>query len=106
MDSKERAIYQELNQAEILEFLRQNKKKDRFVPEWIEAADSKKVSKLSEILQTWMKSQLKDEGTNLLNDLFNSRKTIKEKPSLTTNLDKKFKMENFDLIVWEYITKK
>ena len=106
VDSKERAIYQELNQAEILEFLRQNKKKDRFVPEWIEAADSKKVSKLSEILQTWMKSQLKDEGTNLLNDLFNSRKTIKEKPSLTTNLDKKFKMENFDLIVWEYITKK
>lgn len=106
VDSKERATYQELNQAEILEFLRQNKKKDRFVPEWIEAADSEKVSKLSEILQTWMKSQLKDEGTNLLNDLFNSRKTIKEKPSLTTNLDKKFKMENFDLIVWEYITKK
>ena len=106
VDAKAKATYQELNQAEILEFLRQNKKKDRFVPEWIEAADSEKVSKLSEILQTWMKSQLKDEGTNLLNDLFNSRKTIKEKPSLTTNLDKKFKMENFDLIVWEYITKK
>ena len=52
-----------------------------------------------------MKSQWKDEGTNLLNDLFSSRKTIKEKPSLTANLDQKFKMENFDLIVWEYISK-
>ena len=32
--------------------------------------------------------------------------SVQEKPSLTTNLDKKFKMENFDLIAWEYITKK
>ena len=62
-------------------------------------------TKLSGILQSWMKSQWKDEGTNLLNDLFSSRKTIKEKPSLTANLDQKFKMENFDLIVWEYISK-
>lgn len=105
VDAKAKATYQELNQAEILEFLRQNKKKDRFVPEWIEAADSEKITKLSGILQSWMKSQWKDEGTNLLNDLFSSRKTIKEKPSLTANLDQKFKMENFDLIVWEYISK-
>ena len=105
VNAKDKATYQELNQAEILEFLRQNKGKNRYVPNWIEASDSEKISKLSEIIQSWMKSQLKDEGTNLLNDLFNSRKTIKEKPSLTTNLDQKFKMENFDLIVWEYITK-
>jgi len=106
VDEKQAATYQELNQAEILEFLRQNKKKERFVPSWIEATDSEKISKLSGILQNWMKSQYNDEGANLLNDLFTSRKTIKEKPSLTTNLDQKFKMENFDLIVWEYITKK
>ena len=105
VDSKISATYQELNQAEILEFLRQNKKAKREVPAWIEAADTEKISKLSGIVQKWLSSQLKEEGTNLINDLFATRKTVKEKPSLTANLDQKFKMENFDLITWEYIQK-
>lgn len=32
--------YQELNRAEILEFLRTNKSKERYVPDWIESNDS------------------------------------------------------------------
>ena len=104
VDDKERTTYQELNQAEILEFLRQNKKKDRFVPEWIEATDSDKVSKLSEILQKWMKNQMKHDVYSSMKDI---RKIIAARRSgkIEPTLDEKFKLENFDLIAWEYISK-
>lgn len=49
------ATYQELNRAEILEFLRTNKSQERYVPDWIESNDSERISKLSEILKEWMK---------------------------------------------------
>ena len=99
------ATYKELNQAEILEFLRQNKNQPRFVPEWIETTNSEKLSRLSEVLKTWMKSQVKSEGKNLINELFTTKKSVMFRPAMTENLDTKFRLENFDLIVWEYITK-
>ena len=95
----------ELNGAEILELLRKNKMKERFVPEWIESEASERVSRLSEILKSWTRSQFKEEGQNLLDDLFTTQKTVAEKPSLSAKLSQKFKMENFDLIVWDYISK-
>ena len=97
--------FKELNQAEILELLRKNKKADRFVPGWIESSDTTKIAKLSDILKSWTQSQFKQEGRSLLNDLFTTSKTLAEKPSLTINLKDKFQLENFDLIAWEYISK-
>ena len=105
VDARRPAAVKEYNQAEILEFLRKNKKMDRFVPDWIEAPNAEKIAKLSEILRRWTQSQFKEEGQNLLDDLFSTQKTVAEKPSLTTKLSQKFKLENFDLIVWEYISK-
>ena len=100
--------YKELNRAEILEFLRQNKKQDRFVPEWIETNDSERLSKLTEILQNWMTQKVPQQATNAILDIARSRKgitkpTAKEKDAKL--LEEKFKLENFDLIVWEYVNK-
>ena len=105
IDPKLPATYKELNQAEILEFLRQNKNQLRMVPGWIDSTNSEKLNKLSNILKTWMKSQVKSEGKVMLNELFTTKKSVMFKPALTENLDNKFKLENFDLIVWEYISK-
>jgi superfamily II DNA or RNA helicase len=105
VDAGRPAVVKEYNQAEILEFLRKNKKMDRFVPDWIEAPNAEKIAKLSEILRRWTQSQFKEEGQNLLDDLFSTQKTVAEKPSLTTKLSQKFKLENFDLIVWDYLSK-
>ncbi len=106
------ATYQELNRAEILEFLRTNKNQERFVPEWIEANDKERIGKLSAILQAWMKSKVPQQATAIILDtakshkgrgLFVKSKAQEEKGKL---LEEKFKLENFDLIVWEYVSKK
>lgn len=99
------ATYQELNRAEILEFLRQNKLKERFVPEWIETNDSERLSKLTDILQTWMKMKAPQQAIVERKNRFHSKGGEQKKSADEASLDKKFQMENFDLIVWEYISK-
>ena len=98
------AEYQELNRAEVLEFLRKNKKNDRFVPQWIETNNSERLTRLSEVLQSWMKVKMRDEAyavrrdpRKMLADIRAGKKVIP--------LDEKFKLENFDLIAWEYVSK-
>ena len=104
------ATYQELNRAEILEFLRTNKNNERYVPEWIEANDSERISKLSAILKEWMKSKIPQQATSIILDIAKSHHGgLFAKPKAGTDKDKlleeKFQLENFDLIVWEYVSK-
>lgn len=105
VDKTKAAIYRELNRAEILEFLRQNKGADRFVPQWIETGDKDKLERLSAIMQDWMNSQIpKEATTNVLSFLKSSKLTKKSQTTSDGLLEDKFKLENFDLIVWEYVT--
>ena len=99
------ATYKELNRAEILEFLRQNKHQERFVPEWIETNDSERLSKLTEILQTWMTMKAPQQAIVERKNRFHSKGGEQKKSADEQSLDKKFQMENFDLIVWEYVSK-
>ena len=99
------ASVKELNQAEILEFLRQNKRRERFVPDWIEEANPEKVERLSYILREWMAKQCHGESLSMLMNMRASVKPMKERLAKTENLDEKFKLENFDLIAWEYVSK-
>lgn len=96
--------FKEINKAEVLEFLRQNKKQERYVPEWISNNDEERVGKLSEVLKEWM--HIKAPGVaieNLKNML--KRKTISSPADKKQQLlEKKFQIENFDLIVWEYVS--
>ncbi len=105
VDTNLPATYQELNRAEILEFLRQNKAQERFVPDWIETNDSERLSKLTEILQTWMKMKAPQQAIVERKNRFHSKGSEQKKSAEEISLDKKFQMENFDLIVWEYISK-
>lgn len=112
MDTHLPATYQELNRAEILEFLRTNKSQERYVPDWIESNDSERISKLSEILKEWMKSKVPQQATSIILDIAKSHKAgglfanPKKKDTKGKLLEEKFKIENFDLIVWEYVSKK
>ena len=108
VDTNLPATYQELNRAEVLEFLRQNKKQERFVPEWIETTDHERLSRLTEILQSWMQSKVPEQATAVILQLAKTRKgTVRPHANekSTRLLEDKFKLENFDLIVWEYISK-
>ena len=100
------AEYQELNRAEVLEFLRKNKKNDRFVPEWIEANNSERLTKLSNILQAWMGIKAPQVAIRNIKDIL-KRKKVNSSNSIVPKkplLEEKFQVQNFDLIVWEYIT--
>ena len=99
------AIYQEQNRAEILEFLRTNKNQERYVPDWIESNDSERISKLSEILKEWMKMKAPKQAVSNIKNMLRSKK-VETKPKISSEtVENKFKLENFDLIVWEYVTK-
>lgn len=106
------ATYQELNRAEILEFLRTNKNQERYVPDWIESNDNERISKLLGILKEWMKSKVPQQATSIILDIAKSHKAgglfanPKKKDTKSKLLEEKFKIENFDLIVWEYVSKK
>lgn len=105
------ATYQELNRAEILEFLRTNKNQERYVPDWIESNDNERISKLLGILKEWMKSKVPQQATSIILDIAKSHKAgglfanPKKKDTKSKLLEEKFKIENFDLIVWEYVSK-
>jgi len=107
-DTRLSTTYKELNRAEVLEFLRKNKNQDRFVPEWIETNNKERLQKLLSIIQQWMESKVPQQATAAILQIAQSRKTIHKTTKQEKNaqlLEEKFKKENFDLIVWEYVSK-
>lgn len=106
VDDSNTPIYRELNRAEVLDFLRQNKSAERFVPQWIETGDTAHLTRLSKIMQDWMSTQIPQKAKSSAVALLKSNKlTKKSETSLDGSLlEEKFKLENFDLIVWEYVT--
>ena len=107
VDPKKTAKFHELNRAEVLELLRLHKKENRFVPDWIdETHDEAKIQRLSAILQEWMKAKVPQQATSIILDIAKSHKgMLKTPPKSTQKLEDKFKIENFDLIVWEYVSR-
>ena len=106
VDKSQPAIYRELNRAEILEFLRQNKTAERFVPQWIETGDTSCLTRLSGIMQDWMNTQIPQRAQSSAVALLKSNKLTKRPAAANDGklLEDKFKLENFDLVVWEYVT--
>lgn len=96
----------EINKAEVLEFLRKNKSADRYMPEWITENDTERVSRLSEVLKQWMRTKAPQQAVQNIKDKL-KRKNISTPASDRKQqlLEEKFRIENFDLIVWEYVTK-
>lgn len=103
----ESPTFHELNRAEVLELLRRHKNKERFVPDWIdETHDTEKLQRLSGILQEWMKLKAPKQAVVNIKNLLGSKNLKTQKnsaPNETT--ENHFKLENFDLIAWEYVTK-
>ena len=99
------ATYQELNRADVLEFLRQNKRQERSVPDWIETSDNERLTRLTDILQAWMKMKAPQQAIVERKNRFHAVGNASKKSAKEESLDKKFQMENFDLIVWEYVSK-
>ena len=109
MDNQDATTYTEINKADILEFLRKNKNADRYVPQWITENDTERVTRLSEVLKQWMRNQVPSTAANKSKGRLKRERVA---PSATTAdthnaplLEEKFQLQNFDLIVWEYISK-
>lgn len=97
----------ELNRAEVLKLLRLHKKEARLVPDWIEGQlNTGKTERLSAILKDWMRHKAPQQATANIRDLLTSKdlKHQKLQPDNETT-ESHFRLDNFDLIVWEYITK-
>lgn len=99
-------MFQEVNKADVLEFLRQNKKADRLVPGWITDKDTERVTRLSAVLKDWMHTHVPQQAISNIKDKL-KRKNISTPAADRKQqlLEEKFKIENFDLIVWEYVTR-
>jgi ERCC4-related helicase len=95
--------YVEMNRVQILDMLRKNRRKETYIPQWITQADNEKVEKLSAILKDWMKKKVPQQAVKNIKERLKS-KDFAPKDNILE--EEKFKIENFDLIVWEYISKK
>lgn len=100
------AQYRELKQAEILDFLRRNKDADRSVPQWIETENPERLKQLTDLLQAWMTAKVPQQATAAILGLARSTRSLGNKTRRSPDqlLEDKFRMQNFDLIVWEYVT--
>lgn len=95
---------EELNVAQTLEFLRNHKGQETFLPEWIAAPNKERVDKLSTILKEWMQTRMMKDANAIMQAPRQFLARINAGNPMPT-LNDKFKFENFDLIVWEYISK-
>ncbi len=95
----------EINKADVLEFLRKNKTADRYVPQWITESDTERVGRLSAVLKEWMHAKAPKQAVRNIRDMLKRKKVSTPADSKKTQLQEdKFKIQNFDLIVWEYVT--
>jgi len=98
-------VREEVNKAEILEFLRQNKDNDRVVPGWMVGNDAEQFRRLSEALRRWMRNKVPRQAiANIRNKLKRKRIQASAADRKQPLLEEKFQFRNFDLIVWEYVT--
>jgi len=106
------------NQKEILNFLKKHKDEERFVSKDIDSANTQSILKLQKQLKNWIKSlsskeiitkngvqqQAGKKQIDILNKLKKgSKKAVQE--IQTSTIEDKYKDDNFDLIVWEVVTK-
>lgn len=96
------ASVREMNRSEILSLLRANKNEPTYLPQWIEHTDSERIKRLSDILKNWMREQAPQEAQNVGHNLLRGNKKKIDNNGQT--VEQKFKMENFDLIAWEYVS--
>ena len=105
-DKSQAPQFTEMNRAEILDFLRKNRLRDRHLPEWIDKPQNERLTKLQFIVQQWMEEKVPQQATNAILQIAQSRRGINLAAKQDgQRLEDKFKRENFDLIAWEYITK-
>ena len=105
-DKSKAPTFTEMNRAEILNFLRKNRLKDRYLPDWIETHQNERIAKLQAIVQQWMEEQVPQQATNEILQIARSRKGFSPTPSKESKrLEEKFRKEEFDLIAWEYVSK-
>lgn len=109
VDAKEttKPTFHELNRADVLELLRRHKNRDRHVPEWIEDShDKEKITRLSDILKAWMRLKAPRQAVKNIKSLLGMKNlsSAKQKTNDETT-EQHFRLENFDLIVWEYVSK-
>ena len=100
-----------MSQSAILTFLRDHKGDKRLVPDWIESPDAQKIGELCAMADSWMESKVPQEAVDLLvkrgtgvpkkGKSRTQRRASKE----SVLAEEKFKRENFDLVVWEYVSR-
>ena len=103
-DSRDESIVKEYNKQEILTLLRSKLNAARYVPSAIDKCDLEAISKLHDIMTRWIKEKMPKAATKDVIDLFGgaANKKIQQKKLV----EDKYKPENLELLVWEYISKK
>ncbi|MCQ2235241.1 MAG: SNF2-related protein [Paludibacteraceae bacterium] len=105
IDTQEESSFEEINKADVLELLRQNKKENRYIPDWILGNDAERIEKLGNVLRNWMTQKAPAQAMTNIKDKLKRRSIKTDQTSTNEQLqEEKFKIENFDLIVWEYVS--
>ena len=102
VEANARTVMEEVNMAQVLDFLRKNKLQSTKLPEWIEKPSQEKINKLTGIIKSWMEKQVPAAAADVLEGFALGNVATQD----GRLLEDKFKVENFDLIAWEYVSRK
>ena len=76
----------------------------RYVPAAIDRMDADAINSLNAIMKRWMEEKTPKAVKSEVRDLFAGVKKKKNKED-TKLIEDRFKADNLELIVWEYISK-
>ena len=103
-DNRDEIQIKEYNKQEILSLLKSKLNNSRYVPSAIDRADPDAILQLNRIMKQWIDEKVPKAAVSAVKDLFGGVK--KQKDISNKLVEDRFKQENLELLVWEYISKK
>ena len=95
-----------INNADALEFLKQNKNQKRYVPPNIEKGDEDSLNKYIELIKKWMDKRTGKQAEKNIMGLLQGASTTKVKKSKKERyLEELYDSDNWDLITWFVVSK-
>ncbi len=88
-----------INNFDALKFLKEHKKQDRYVPENIEQGKESELDLFKQLIEKWMQKRKGEQATTDISGMLKGTKIDKVIKKDST-LEKIYKPENWDLIVW------
>lgn len=106
VDSSATPTFKELDKAEVLNLLSQHKNEPAILPHEIESADPLALIRLAHIIKDWFAPRSNEAVVNSINDLLSGNTENVVQGNRDETLEQRTDISKYDLIAWDYVSRK